>query len=287
MLTIVQRGGATHEKPPEVVRGTVARLPWAWDGLCMAIPFNDATRDSTRDLVGNVAPSEWSGNLAFTKDNRGNVALTANPTQMYFGYVENPAHNRPSTAVTAYVRLRREATPSTGTGIFCKVHTAATNPWRTWAVQAADTNALQLAGTITVSGTNYVWENTDYTTDTATWINVFLRWTSGTSPTQHIYGERGQLYSSSSLGTTLSGSLTYNTTTPQPIRFNTGDYTGVTYFGSYSQALLWSRRLTDTEIQALVADPYGWYSPRRETLGLSSPYPLVSGQGVMREVSSG
>jgi hypothetical protein len=100
-------------------------------------------------------------------------------------------------------------------------------------------------------------------------------------------GERGQVYQTLDLGSTVTGSLSYPGT-PQPLRLNTssGPASG-TYQAHWSQMLVWSRRLTDTEVQALVSDPYGWYSPRRETVGLSSPYPLFGGQSFMREVPSG
>ena len=69
---------------------------------------------------------------------------------------------------------------------------------------------------------------------------------------------------------------------PQPIRINATDNPAIgTYCGSYSQAMVWSRRLTDTELQAIVADPYGWYSPRRSTVIVDSPYALPFGGGEM------
>jgi hypothetical protein len=48
--------------------------------------------------------------------------------------------------------------------------------------------------------------------------------------------------------------------------------------GAYSQAMVWSRRLTDTELQALVEDPYGWYSPRRSTVIVAEPYLFGGGE---------
>lgn len=289
MLTIVQRGGATREKPPEVVRGYSSRLPWAWDGLCFATAFNDATRDSARDLVANAVPSAWGGlgTPVWEKDNRGNVALKQD-TSTYIAYPENPVHNRPTTALTAYARLRRAGTAPVGSGaVICKVHTEGVDPWRTWAIQISDSVDTQLAASITVNGTNLYWENSGYSSDTSTWMSAFLRWTSGTAPRQDILGERGQPYSSAAYGSTVSGTLTYNAS-PQPIRINTGDsLENAAYYGSYSQVMVWSRRLTDTELQALVADPYGWYSPRRSTVIVDNPYTLYGGQSFMREVSSG
>jgi hypothetical protein len=56
---------------------------------------------------------------------------------------------------------------------------------------------------------------------------------------------------------------------------------GMEYNCEYSQALMWSRKLGGAEVQALVADPYGWYSPRRATVITSSPYVLPFGGGEM------
>lgn len=286
MLTIVQRGGTSHEKPPEVVRGPAARLPWAWDGLCFAVPFNDATRDSARDLVVNAAPSEWSGSPTFGKDARGNTTAVV-ATSAYFGYANNPTHNKPTTALTAYVRLRRSSTAVTiAAGVFSKVYQQTdTFPYNVWAIAAGDADPAKLSSALVVNGTGYWWQDGGYTTDTTTWISIFLRWSSGSSPMQTVLGERGQTLSTSSYGSNVSGSLTYNTSNPaQPIRINTNDTPATDmYAASYSQCMVWSRRLTDTELQALVADPYGWYSPRRETIGLSSPYPLAFGGGEMRQ----
>lgn len=285
MLTIVQRGGATREKPPEVVRGQSSRLPWAWDGLCFAVPFNDATRDSTRDLIYNAAPSEWVGSPVWGKDNRGNVAAFSD-TATYFGYAETAVHTRPSTALTVCARLRRIGAAVAGTGaLACKVHTPAGvgGIYNVWRMAPSDLDPAKLSGAISISGTEYYWVSSGYSTDTSTWMSAFLRWSSGTEPRLDVLGERGQSYDSTGPGSALSGTLTYNTSTPQPIRINQGDtVSSAAYNAAYSQVLVWSRRLTDTELQALVADPYGWYSPRRATIVSSSPYPLVFGGGEMR-----
>jgi hypothetical protein len=286
VLTIVQRGGATREKPPEVVRGQASRLPWAWDGLCFAVPFNDATRDSARDLVYNAAPSEWVGTPVWGKDNRGNVAAFGD-TSTYFGYAETPVHIRPSTSLTVCVRLRRNGAVVGGNGaLAAKVHTVGGvgGIYDTWWIGPSDLDANKLGGDISINGTEYYWVSNGYSTDTTTWMSVFLRWTSGTEPRLDVLGERGQAYDSTGPGSAISGTLTYNTSIAQPIRINHGDGAGINsaYNAAYSQVLVWSRRLTDTEMQALVADPYGWYSPRRSTIVTSSPYPLAFGASEMR-----
>lgn len=285
MLTIVQRGGATREKPPEVVRGQSSRLPWAWDGLCFAVPLNDSTRDSARDLLYNVPPSSVSGTLTWVRDNRGNPAAWLNDNS-WIEYPDTAAHNKASSAITAYVRFRRAATVAAlgAAGLFTKEYDASIFQ-DAWGIAQRDSGGHVLAASITVNGgTNYYWE-TSYVTTTTEWVNAFLRWRSGESPTLHLLGEHGAVLDSASLGSTVSGTIDY--TTGRPVRINANNELDDNFNANYSQAMIWSRRLTDTEVQALVADPYGWYSPRRETIGLSSPYPLLAGQSFMREVSSG
>lgn len=283
MLTIVQRGGATREKPPEVVRGFSARLPWAWDGLCFAVPFNDSTRDAARDLVFNAAPTVANG--TWTKDSRGNVAARCNATEQYFEYPNNPAHNKPLTAMTAYARFRRMATGDDSSGLFCKVHTAAASPWASWNLQMADIASTGFVGAwvYTDTGGGLYIETTSYSLPLTEYTSIVMRWRAGSPINILVYDERGTLQESKSTAN-LSGTIVYNT---QPIRINAFDITSRNSDGAYSQCMLWSRRLTDTEILALIADPYGWYSPRRETIGLSSPYPLVGGGGEMRSGSGG
>jgi hypothetical protein len=102
--------------------------------------------------------------------------------------------------------------------------------------------------------------------------------------TLHLLDERGRIVANTASITTLTGNILYTTA---PMRVNTSDIYDRSGNAEYSQCMLWSRRLTDVELQALVADPFGWYSPRRETIGVSSPYPLFAGQSFMREVPSG
>jgi len=285
VLTIVQRGGGVRGKPSEEVRGFSSRLPWAWDGLCFAVPFNDATRDSARDLVNNAAPSEWVGSPTFGKDDRGNTIAVV-PHTAYLGYPNNPAHNKPTTALTAYVRMRRASTATAATvGVFAKTHNQTdASPYNVWEIGNGDADPTMLSSSLAIGGTIY-WFEDAYTTDTTTWISVFVRWQSGTAPTQSILGERGQVLSTVTHADAATGSLTYNTIDPdQPIRINSHGTTSDIYSASYSQCMVWSRKLTDTEMQALVADPYGWYSPRRSTVITSSPYVLPFGGSEMRGI---
>lgn len=281
MLTIVQRGGATREKPPEVVRGPASRLPWAWDGLCFAVPFNDATRDAARDLVYNVAPQAVTGTLQWVRDNRGNPAAYLDGSSS-LDYPDTAAHNKPSTSVTAYVRFRRVGTGVASAGIFLKVFDQnAAQPEISWYIQRSDAGAEQtLEGNLGVNDTqNGFGYDPTYNVNTTDWISVFIRWRSGSAPQLDILSEHGQRLGGAT-GTTLTGTIPY--VAGQPIRINAGPQNNLKYDCAYSQCMLWSRRLTDTEIQALVSDPYGWYSPRRATVVTSSPYPLTFGGGEMK-----
>lgn len=277
MLTIVQRGGATREKPPEIVRRHASRLPWAWAGLCFAVPFNEPVRDAARDLIFNVAPSGIVGTLTWIRDDRGSSALHLD-SGGGIDYPDTAAHNQPQTEITTYVRLRNGGTGQVSAGVFGK-EIDTVDPWNSWLIQHSDSGGSVLAAQLTVNSAYTFWES-GYVLPTTKWVSVFLRWRSGGAATLDILDERGQSLSSTNSGVTQTGSITYAAGKPIQININT---TGQNRFDAYySQAMLWSRRLTDTEMQALVADPYGWYSPRRETIGLSSPYPLVFGGGEMR-----
>lgn len=285
MLTIVQRGGAVREKPPEVVRGFSSRLPWAWDSLCFAVPFNDPTRDSARDLIYNVAPSGVFGTLTWSRDNHGSPVAWLDDNA-WIEYPDTPVHNRASSAITAYVRFRRAATVAAlgAAGLFTKEKDASLFQ-DSWGIAQRDSGGHVLAASITVNGgTNHYWETT-YVTTTTEWVSAFLRWRSGESPTLYLLSERGTVLNSGSLGTNVSGTIDYNT--GKPVRINAANQLTDNFNADYSQAMIWSRKLTDTELQSLVADPYGWYSPRRETVGVSSPYPLAFLAGEMRSGSGG
>lgn len=293
MLTIVQRGGATHEKPPEVVRGTASRLPWAWDGLCFGVPFNDSTRDAARDLVYNAPPSTAS-NYSFVKDDRGNVAChltsTTSGTAGYFEYPSNPTQRRPTTAITAYARLRKLGTPDTGGAAFGKFFPPGQAPYVSWTIHDDDVfSSGGYAAELSLATNGNFQLGLNFSVPTTAYYSIFLRWRSGQAITLDLLDERGRLIASATNGSTLTDTVDYDPSTATPIRVNCGDVLppGHSFWANYSQCMLWARRLTDTELQALVADPFGWYSPRRETLGVSSPYPLFGRESFMREVPSG
>ena len=273
MLTIVQRSGGMRGKSPQVVRGMASRLYWAWDGLCFAVPFIEQVRDADRDIIFNVAPTGIVGTLTWVRDDRGNAALYLDSSSG-MDYPDTPGHNQPTTAITTYVRLQRVGTGQNSGGVFGK-KISIDNPWNSWLIQHSDNGGGSLAAQITVNGSFLFWES-GYVLPTTKWVSVFLRWRSGGVPVMDILDERGQLLSSTNPGSTATGTITYVAAQPIQININT---TGQNLFDArYSQCMLWSRCLTDTELQALVEDPYGWYSPRRTTVAVASPYPFGGGE---------
>lgn len=276
MLTLIPREPPNLEKPDVPIRGPLfVRLPWAWDALVFAVPFADATRDAARDLVWGAAPSVVS-NLVWTKDNRGNPAANL-ATNSYIDYPDNPAHNKPATAITAYVRFRRAGTGELSSGLLVKSYDASSF-LQSWGIMHADPGGNILASNI-YTGTDYYWESS-YVVPTTSWTSAFLRWRSGAEPRLDVLSERGTVLASDGYGSAVSGSVAYNV--GEALRLNGNNNPATNFNADYSQAMVWARVLTDTELQALVADPFGWYSPRKESLVTSGP-PLFGGLAVLQD----
>ena len=280
MLAVVSRVGASLEKPPiGVVSGQACRLPWVWSGLCFGVPFHEASRLGMRDLVTGIAPSTVA-EIIWTVDDRGNPVLrfTEPGTAPRLEYtVDFPPYKRPTTELTAYVRMRRLGTPDSDGGAFVMPYDN-TDPWETWGIIAPSADVTKLYGEIGIGTTQYLTGNSAVVPDTEQ-VSVFLRWRSGGAPQLDILGERGDSISSVTGGTAGTGSLAYSSGFGG-LRINCHESTTSNYYGYYSQALLWSRRITDVEMAALVADPFGWYSPRRETVAIASPYPIFGPGGL-------
>jgi hypothetical protein len=281
MLTVVQRSPASREKPSDVVPGLASRLPWAWHGLCFAVPFVEPNRYVTRDLVSGATPSEWSGSITWNnKDGRANnTAVFASGS--YMGFADTPQHCTPSDALTAYVRGRRTYLGATAVeGLLAKVHTvgSGTTPV-TWAIQTPVAGHNNYSGSITVGGTNYAWDASGSSVSGAGQLNLFLRWASGEAPKITVLSDRGGPLFEGAYGTAVTGTLSYGSA--QPLRINAGDdpATDGTPIHFDLQAMVWSRKLSDAELTALCEDPYGWYAPRRETIGINGPYGLLFGAG--------
>lgn len=289
MLTIAPRESiGRSQKPTTVMRGQASRLPWAWTGLCFAVPFHQSGNEGTRDIANNVTPS-IRNNVLWTRDASGNTAgdLRAE-TDARLEYPDTPTHDRPSTELTVHVRLKwngfLNGWPEFYGGIACN-RISTIEPWSTWAVnQNAGNNGI-IEGQVTVNGKVRPLLATDVTLPTTEYSNIFLRWRSGEAVVMDIFGEHGQTLTSSAGSATASGTLTYQA--GEGIRINAGEDQSVNFTAYYSQVMVWSRKLTTTEMTWLTQDPFGWYSPRRETVGISSPYPLIGGGGEMKSGTGG
>lgn len=276
MLAIADRSGANLEKPGAIVRGQACRLPWTWDGLCFGVPFHQADRAGMRDIVTGTAPSTVTEAL-WTIDNRGNPVLRFSEpgTSPHLEWSADPFFKRPTTALTAYVRMRRLGTPDGDGAAFSMPYDFA-DPWETWCIGAPVADVTKLYGEIGIGTTQYIVGNTAVIPTTQQ-VSVFLRWTSGTAPQLNVYGERGDTISAITGGVTGTGSLNYMA--GQNLSLNCHEADTANYYGYYSQAMVWNRKLTDTEIVALVQDPFGWYAPRRETIVVASPFPIFGPGG--------
>ena len=280
MLAVVARsGGADLEKPAEVMRGQAARLSWAWDRLCFATTFNAQTHAGMRDVVSGVAPSTVAETI-WTRDRRGNPVLrfTEPGTAPRMEWTPDyPTHRQPTTALTAYVRMQRLGTPDSDGAAFCMPY-GFTDPWETWSIAAPSGAETTLYGEIGIGTTQYLVGNTA-TIPTTEQVSAFLRWRSGEAPRLDVLGERGNLISGLTGGTVGTGSLAY--AAGNGVRLNCHESTSSNYYGYYSQAMVWSRRLTDVEIVALVSDPFGWYAPQRTRLTVAGPFPVGPGMAAM------
>jgi hypothetical protein len=264
----------------DIMRGVEARLPWVWDQLCFGAVMRETGADAFLDVVNGV---RGVGNAAgigsgWKTDNHGNPSFLMS-TVHYVEYPDHPVHDRPDTALTAMVRYRIFGTTA-NTGVFTLPHTIGASPWMTWGIISPATSIRAVRGHLTVDGTPVTMAVSGTVIAIRLDVTVFLRWRSGEAPQVDVYDERGNLLSQVVHGSSLTGSLTYDAS--KGIRLNATDDVSPCGNNIYSQALLWSRRLTDTETVALTMDPYGWYSPRRMTVGLSGVYLVPFGGGDMQ-----
>lgn len=282
MLTLTARSsGASLDKPLDIVRGPAARLAWAWDGLCFAVPFNETDVNGSRDIVNNQAPSVFTG-VTWGRDNRGNTDAILG-TGAYIEYPDHPRHDLPSTALTVYARVKRIGAGDGWGAVVSNVYDPAASPWTSWII----TDDVSATGALTASvyfnggspGLGTIGNTA--TIGTAEYVSVFLRWAgqtgAGYNITLDVLGERGNSLSSI-VGDGNEGPIGYAANRGIRINANEGS-PPATMNGRYSQVLMWKRRLTAVEMTSLVADPFGWYSPRRESVALAGPYPVIAASG--------
>lgn len=281
MLAVVSRPAASRlDKPADFVRGQSARLPWAWDGLCFAVPMTDQNMDGLRDVVSGQRPTTVNG-LTWGRDYSGNpaadiIAVQNDSTAYMVEYPHAPAHAYPSTELTMYVRVRRIDLPDSWGGYLCKVYQTGAEPWDSWVIQGDEAALGKVAAGIAVGSTQHSILTNNIVLPTTEYASMFLRWRSGEAMKFEVYGVRGQPLDSVTYGSTVTGSIAYPGS-GQPLYINAAEDPILNGYGSYSQVMVWERKLTDAEVAALVADPFGWYAPRRATVTVSAPFPVGPG----------
>lgn len=259
------------QKPDKLTLRDNARLPWAWTGLCFGTAFATASNDGMRDVVNNIAPTT-SSSISWTRDTAGNTAANMSNAS-YIQYPDNAVHDRPSTELTVYVRLKWAGTSDTFGGIMVNRISTST-PWSTWAINQNSTNGGWIEASTANAGTYWGITTAGVPLLTTEFSNIFLRWRSGELSTLKILGERGNTRSLVDSGTAPTGNLTYQA--GESIYVNSSEVSTANFSGHYSQCMVWSRKLTDVEMQALVSDPFGWYSPRETSIGAGSGYPVFA-----------
>lgn len=274
MLTLTARSsGAGLDKPLDIVRGASARLPWAWDGLCFAVPFNETDVNGSRDIVNNQAPSVFTG-VSWDRDNRGNIVAVL-ATGDYIDYPDHPRHDLPSKELTVYARLKRLGAGDAWGAIVSNIYSLS-SPWTTWIISDSAAADGTLVGNVAVGGGGIADTPATSAIPTTEYVSTFLRFGKNSPPALDVLGERGNTLSST-VGTT-GANLSLDYAVGKGIRINGNEATTpATMNANYSQVMVWQRRLTDVEMTSLVSDPFGWYSPRRETVSLNAPFPVGPG----------
>jgi hypothetical protein len=276
VLAVTDRAPGRFAKPRfgKLVRGAASRLPWAWDGLVFALPLTSADNEGLRELAANLRPAAVTG-VTWTHDAQHNTAVVCTPaSNTTVQWVDQPTHDRPSDAVTVYVRHRFSGAWDANGGLFTQKY-ADTDPWDTFIIQTQSPASGVHVG-LAVSG---VYQRTSYgtvTPPTSRYISYFGRWRSGGPVTLDALEDGGKAsWAQTTSAAAYTGTLSY--TAGQGVRLCTDEQGTLNVGGDYSQAMVWARRLSDAEVVALAADPFGWVSPRRETLVLASPFPVAAG----------
>jgi hypothetical protein len=271
VLSIASRTPVGYQqKPPDVVRGDSCRLPWVWNALCFGVPFHHADRQGLQDVVNNAQAVTQSGGT-WLDDSRGNTALSLGIGD-YVEYADHPRHDLPSTELTAYCRMRRTGGGNAFGGIFSNPYSTG-SPFTSWIIRDDSSATGALIGGLAVNSTTLIETSATPVITLTEYITVVLRWRTGTALQLDVLGERGNTISTVT-GPTNSGAVAYGGARGIRINGDEAQPTPATMNGKYSQCLVWARRLTDAEMAGLVADPFGWYSPKRETISIAAPFPV-------------
>jgi hypothetical protein len=286
VLALAERAPTVSQKSSVVMHRDSCRTPWVWDGLCFAVPMHEASANGLRDVVTNTPASTTGG--TWVRDNKGNPTLQLTAATQWVGWPAGiPQHCSPTTAITAMVRFKEVAAGDGNGDLFSMGHTLGGNygqpppPVESWSISLNVFASGPAVGWVATSaapssGADDLIGSTLVNISTTEYQSAFMRWQSGAAATLDLVGETGKWVDSSAGSGAWNGSIVYNTSTPQGLRINATPDTTVNADGLYSQAMLWNRRLSDNEIRALSTDPFGWYAPRRENVGLS-PFLLVPG----------
>lgn len=268
MLAVVERTPSGIEKPPQIVKGDLSRLPWAWAKLCYAVPFDESSNLGLRDIANNNNLVTVASTVPiWLRDTRGNTAYRVND---YVEYTNVPPYKYPAAEITAYFRMKRFGAFPDGAYLY----EMGTGTAQMWTILGDPLSAGKMFATIELSSGSVTLAETGVV-PTTEYASVFFRWRSGEAPQLDVLGERGTVLTSVVHGSTATGTITHSGTSN--IRFNKPG-SGTVKAGDFSQIMMWSRRLSDTETNLLATDPFGWYSPRRETVGQSGTYLLAPQQ---------
>lgn len=262
-------------KPPPTSADQLGRdvNRWVWDNLCFALPILEAGLIGWRDVITGVHPTA-TGTITSGRDERGQVVATQAGGANYLSYGNQPAHVRPSNAITGYVRFRYNGTSATNYGLYGKVHTDGSQ--LSWGVYATDATG-NLNGYLTTSaGAGNTNLSGSGALPTGVWLNIFFRWQSGEIFTVDCLKDGGALAATNQAASsgTLSGTITY---TSEPFRVWAVDNPNG-LGGDMSVVSIWARKLTDAEIRTIAADP--WLAFRRPRLGHQRIYlgPSIIGE---------
>jgi len=281
LSTVARTYGANLDKPNEIVRRQACRLPWAWDGLCFAVPMHRSDYLGLRDVANEQVPSVVSG-IAWARDERGNTVANLSASA-YIEYANHPRHDLPTNELTVYARFKRNGSGDIYGGITCNIWGEG-SPYTTWALGDAVGGAGEIHADVTAPTAGDPHATADSAVvPTTQYVAAFLRWRSAAFHTLDVLGERGQSIYSLTDDEITTGPLLYEA--GKGIRINGNEQEPPDSFNArYSQVLVWKRKLSNVEMTAIVADPFGWYSPRRETVTLAAPFPVgpgLVGQGIV------
>lgn len=245
----VRRGPGGRPVPGSVDPLRVA-APWMWNGLSAAIAPMDGV---LRDWVSGRAPSAMVAPLASRDPRGGSCAFFSGTVQANQDFADTGDQDRPSTALTVFMRFRPNGTNVISSTPFAKVLSA--NNANIWFFQCGAANTASWYGSITVDGVGT--STVGGFTGTALFTNTWLRWQSGEVLTMDKLRDDGTAaIAQVASAAVATGSLSAST---QPIRVGGGETVArAAPGGDFSVGLVWNRRLSDQEMFAVTFDPFGF-----------------------------